>query len=155
MEAADLNFSWVVEGKLAGCAGPVLEADLTFLVSRGVKALVRLAHDEEGTFEEKDIVKLGIEDCHVAVRDFSAPTQEQIERVIRFICSCLDRGKSVAVSCGAGRGRTGTVLCCYFVSRGSSAIDAVAEVRRRGRKPYETKEQLKAIEEYERLTKTI
>lgn len=154
MEAADLNFSWVVEGKLAGCAGPVLAADLTFLVSQGVKALVRLAHGEEGTFEEEDIVKLGIEDCHVAVRDFSAPTQEQIGKVIRFIYWCLDKGKPVAVSCGAGCGRTGTVLSCYFVSRGSSAIAAVAEVRRRGRKPYETEEQLKAIEEYERRIRT-
>ena len=154
MEASDLNFSWVVEGKLAGCAGPVLEADLTFLVSQGVKALVRLAHTEEGTFEEEDLVKLGIEDCHEAVRDFRAPTQEQIGRVIRFINSYLNQGKPVAVSCGAGFGRTGTILSCYFVSRGSSATDAIAEVTRHGRKPYETQEQLRAIKEYERRIRT-
>lgn len=105
MKAADLNFSWVIEGKLAGCAGPVLESDLTFLISQKVQALVRLADVEEGTFEKEDIIKAGIEDCHEAVRDFKAPTQEQIQRVIRFICWCLDGGKPVAVSCGAGCGQ--------------------------------------------------
>jgi len=33
------------------------------------------------------------------------------------------------VHCGAGLGRTGTVLACYLVSRGLTAEQAIGEVR--------------------------
>ena len=155
MDAAELNFSWVVDEKLAGCAGPVLETELEFLISKKVGALIRLTGREEGAFEEEDIIKAGMQDCHEPVQDFNAPSQEQIDRVIQFVDRHLEQGTRVAVSCVAGRGRTGTILSCYFVSKGLSSQDAVYEVKRRGRKPYETQQQLEAIQEYERRHKGV
>ena len=38
-----------------------------------------------------------------------------------------DKGNAVAVSCGAGCGRTGTILACYLISSGYSA-DAALEL---------------------------
>ncbi len=149
MDASDLNFSWVLEGKLAGCAGPVLDRDLRFLIQHSVRALVRLADEREGVFKREDIEKVGLEDCQEAVQDFAAPELDQIERVIAFIHGCLGQGKPVAVSCGAGQGRTGTVLSCYFVSSGVSAQNAIAKVREKGRHPYETEAQRQVIYAYE------
>lgn len=149
MDASDLNFSWVLEGKLAGCAGPVLDRDLRFLVQQGVRALVRLADEHEGISKREDIEKVGLEDCQEAVQDFAAPDLDQIDRVIAFIHQCLELGKPVAVSCRAGQGRTGTFLSCYFVSTGVSAQSAIAKVREKGRHSYETEAQRRVIYAYE------
>lgn len=155
MNARGLNFSWVIDGKLAGCAGPVLETDLAFLAAKGIRALVTLAQEQEGVCGMEEIARAGLEDYSEPVPDMQAPRQEQLDNVIRFINECLIHGKPVAVSCWAGQGRTGTVLTCYLVSEGLSAEDAIAEMRRKGRTPYEASAigQLQAVQEYARRQK--
>lgn len=150
VDISNLNFSWVIDGKLAGCAGPLLDRDLKLLLSQGVRALVRLAGNEEGAFSQADIEDAGLADCHEPVNDFKAPSLEQVDTVIAFIKQCLERGEPVAVSCGAGHGRTGTILSCYFVSCELSAQNAIARVREKGRRAYETEAQLQLIRDYER-----
>jgi atypical dual specificity phosphatase len=142
-----INFSWVIERKLAGCAKPYLEEELRFLYSKGIRALVRL---ERGGFESKDIIKIGITDLQEYIPDFTAPSQDQIDKIIKFIKNHLIKDEPVAVSCGAGIGRTGTILTCYFVSECNTAKDAKAIMREKGRKPYETTEQEEAIEDFAR-----
>jgi atypical dual specificity phosphatase len=141
----DLNFGWVIEGQLAGCAKPYLNEDLTYLYEKGIRAIVRL---EEGGFESEDIINLGIEDFPEYIPDYTAPSQIQIDKIINFIKSHLDKGEPVAVSCGAGIGRTGTILTAYHISEGYSFHDAELLIKREGRKPYETPGQKKALEEY-------
>ncbi len=53
----------------------------------------------------------------------------QVVRIIRFIRRQLGNGNPVAVSCGAGFGRSGTLLACYFVGEGMEAERAIAIVR--------------------------
>ncbi len=152
MYGDDLNFSWVVPGKLAGCARPSGRPDIAFLATQGVRALVRLARPREGVLHPRDMQEAGIEDYYEPVEDFTAPSQEQIDRLVAFIQSRINGGKAVAVSCGAGHGRTGTVLSCYLVSTGMSADEAVAAMHAAGRAPYErgATGQLEAIHEYAR-----
>ncbi len=123
-----MNFSWVEEGRIAGCRGPRSDNDLAFLKSMGIGALVRLAHDQETSISKTVIESHGLEDCYEPVPDWTPPSQSQIDRVIGFILSAVDRGKFVAVSCGAGCGRTGTVLACYFVTLGYSAENAIRQL---------------------------
>ena len=56
----------------------------------------------------------------------------------------------MGIHCGAGLGRTGTLLACYFVSKGMTAKNAVARVRRLRPGSIETAEQERAVEEFER-----
>ena len=123
--ASELNFSWVVEGEIAGCRGPHSDSDLSTLVALGIRALVRLADTEEATVTTQRVRGAGLEDCHEPVPDWTAPKQEQIHRVLSFVADALDSGDPVAVSCGAGYGRTGTILACYLVSEGRGADDAI------------------------------
>ena len=123
-----MNFGWVKHGCLAACRGPRSEEDLKFLASNGIKALVRLASEHETGLTSEDIAATGITDCYEPVRDFTAPSQLQIDRVITFIEEVTGQGHAVAVSCGAGYGRTGTILACYLVSSGLSANDAIDEL---------------------------
>jgi atypical dual specificity phosphatase len=150
MATIPLNFSWVIDGTLAGCARPYSARDLAFLVSQGIRAVVRLTTPEEGTLDRDAVTAAGLEDLHEPIRVLTTPADAQLERILEFIDGCLKQGKPVAISCGAGYGRTGTVLACYLVHRGWSAAGAIAEVSRRGRYAYEVPEQLAGIQAYAR-----
>jgi atypical dual specificity phosphatase len=144
----NLNFSWIVEDRLAGSSGPRSIGDLVSLRKQGIEALVRLVEPDEAWLTVKEINDVGLEDCDEPVRDFTAPTQAQIDKIITYIDSHLERGVPVGVSCNAGIGRTGVILACYLVHKGFTAKDAIELVReKRGRMP-EIPEQTVAIEEY-------
>ena len=68
--------------------------------------------------------------------------------MIDFIDKQLADERPVMVSCYAGIGRTGTVLACYLVSRGSEPADAIDEVRRLRPGSIQTPEQMAAVHEY-------
>lgn len=143
-----LKFSWVIERLLGGCAKPYYEEHIEFLYNQGIRALVRL---EKGGFESEDIINFGIEDFQEYIPDYTAPSQIQIEKIINFIKIHLSKGEPVAVSCGAGIGRTGTILTCYLISECYSVNDAESFIIKKDRKPYEKDTgQKEAIEEYAR-----
>ncbi len=68
--------------------------------------------------------------------------------MVDFINKSISEGKPVGVSCGAGLGRTGTVLACYLVSLGHSAEVAIGMVRTKRPGSIETETQEEAIKEY-------
>lgn len=140
-----LNFSWLVEGKIAGHGGPISEEKLRYLKSRGLGALVRLAEEPIAQVTTEQVARVGLDDLHLPVPDFSAPTIGQIERALSFILDSIGNGKAVGVSCGAGYGRTGTILACYLVNRGWAADRAIQEVRSKRPGSIETEEQEKTI----------
>ena len=47
-------------------------------------------------------------------------------------------------------GRTGTIIACYFVTKGLDAKNAIARTRRLRPASVETDEQVAAVEEYAR-----
>jgi atypical dual specificity phosphatase len=144
----NLNFGWVIEGKLAGSRGPRSREDLVSLRDRGIGALVRLIEPYESSVTSVDVNKAGLEDYNEPVQDFTAPAQTQIDRIIAYIDSHLERGIPVGVSCNAGIGRTGVILACYLVHKGFAAKDALELLReKRGRTP-EIPEQIEAIKDY-------
>ena len=82
--------------------------------------------------------------------DFQKVVQEQLERCMTAIERANAQNMAVAVHCGAGLGRTGTVLAAYLVSKGASAVDAIARVRRLRPGSVETETQEEAIIEFAR-----
>ena len=144
------NFSWVVEGKLAGMARlgvhQPLEDDLASLESLGISLLVSLT--EEST-PASTAAHYGIEVLHLPVQDFTPPTQEQLFAFAAEARESLDAGRAVGVHCGAGLGRTGTVLASYFVTEGMTATEAIAEVRKLRPGSIETPEQEQAVHTFQ------
>jgi atypical dual specificity phosphatase len=78
------------------------------------------------------------------------PTQEQLEQSLATIERANAQGMGVAVHCGAGLGRTGVVLACWFVTRDMTAKNAIARVRRLRPGSIETDEQAEAVELFAR-----
>ena len=143
-----MNFGWVLDNEVAGSQGPVNLQDLFFLHQQGVRAVIRM---EERTIPADTGGYVDIVDMYVPVRDFTPPDQDQIDHMIDFIDEQAVRNdRPVVVSCFAGIGRTGTVLACYLVSRGSEPADAIIEVRRRRPGSIQTPEQEAAVVEYAR-----
>jgi atypical dual specificity phosphatase len=48
---------------------------------------------------------------------------------VAAIEAALAGGRRVAVHCGAGLGRTGTLVACYLTRRGVRPDDAIARLR--------------------------
>lgn len=145
------NFSFLLPGQLAGMACPgrdrPLEDDLAALAAQGVGAVVSLT---ERPLEPAALARHDLAGLHLPVRDFAPPTLEQIGSFVDFVDHQLAAERPVAVHCGMGRGRTGTMLACYLVRQGWAPAEAIAEVRRRRPGSLETATQERMVHEYAR-----
>lgn len=148
------NFSYVIPGRLAGCAQPGrfsdLRSDLSGLARQGIGAIVSLT---ERPLDAAALRDFGFRVLHLPVPDFTPPSRIQIRDFIAFVDSCMVDGVAVVVHCGAGIGRTGTMLACYLVSRGQTAAEAIDMVRAARPGSIETEEQERSIMDYGRTVK--
>jgi len=142
------NFSWVIRGKLAGSARPENEAQLRWLRNNGIKALVCL--NKERPLDDKQVRRLGFEYLFIPVKDFTAPTQDDIVEFVIFTREMIGHNMPVVVCCGAGIGRTGTMLAACLVSLCASPEEALKEVEVKRGTGVECFTQREAVFEYAR-----
>jgi atypical dual specificity phosphatase len=90
-----LNFSWIIDGTIAGHAAPKSDDDLAWLKAQGVRALLRMTESHITTAQ---LEKMGITDCYEPVVGYPAPTGDQIERMLAFIKLALSDNRPVGVS---------------------------------------------------------
>jgi atypical dual specificity phosphatase len=138
------NFSWVIEGEIAGMARPIGREDglWRWLKEKGVGLVVCLTLAPPAADE---MAAAGIDVLHVPVADFSAPTVEDIEKFLEQARFYRHEGKGIVVHCGAGVGRTGTMIACYLVDRGMTSREAIDLVRRKRPGSIETADQEEAV----------
>jgi atypical dual specificity phosphatase len=141
------GFSWVDKPLLAAMGRPESVDELAWLRKQGIDVLLSLTEDPlpRGWVNEAGLMLV-----HVPVEDMEAPTQQQLDRCVTAITRANAQGIGVAVHCGAGLGRTGVVLACYFVERGLTAQNAIARVRRLRPGSVETEDQAEAVEVFAR-----
>jgi atypical dual specificity phosphatase len=83
--ASPRNFSWFVEGKLAGMGYPVSD-NIPFLAQEGIRTLVNLTTvaSHPSTYEEGARAH-GMAVHSIDIQDFTPPTMEQIEEFLRIV----------------------------------------------------------------------
>jgi atypical dual specificity phosphatase len=143
------NFSFVIPDLLAGMERPgtfaKLRDDLEYLKIHKINAIVSLT---ESQLERAFIEEFGFRYLHMPVQDFTPPSCEQIEKFLSFQRRAEADGLATVVHCGAGLGRTGTMLACALVSRGMPAEAAIDRVRTLRPYSIETVEQEDCVRHY-------
>lgn len=116
----------VLENKLSGMPKPE-ETDLKALYESGIRAIVCLLEDDTivNSYNEN-----GFESLWLPVPDQNAPTTRQVEELVKFIDAQNEKGNKVAVHCKGGRGRTGTLIASYLISKGASFDEAMDQIEK-------------------------
>jgi len=102
----------------------------------------------ERPLNDEQVKSWGFEYLFIPVKDFAAPTVDDMEKFVSFTNEMLKQNKAVVVCCGAGIGRTGTILAAYLVSTCSSPEDALRLVEEKRGIGVESHAQREAVYEY-------
>jgi atypical dual specificity phosphatase len=137
--------TWLDDGQVAACRYPRDDAALRKLADAGVRLIVNLHRRQHPSAQ---LSSLGLQELHLPVEDFTPPSQAQLHTGVAAMREQIDAGTPVAVHCGGGLGRTGTLVACYFVSRGLSAEEAIATVRTARPGSVETPAQEAAVQQF-------
>ena len=159
-----MNFSWLVPGQIAGVGQPgnrdcdlddsqeQLVEDLQLLHERGIRAIVSLT---ERPLKERLVQARNMAYLHLPVADMQPPTLADAIKFVEFAETAERENRPLAVHCGAGMGRTGTMLACYLVRKGLEAQQAMAQIRQKRPGSVETAEQESVVREYADYLKTL
>lgn len=146
-----VNFSWVVDGLLSGCAFPSNAGHFQFLVEAGVRHLVTLTEFTPPLH----LLPKELKFHHIPVEEFDSPSLQQMHQVHRILRQAQEKHEGVTVHCYWGLGRTGTMLAaCLVALHGVNADDAVREIRRRRPFSIETYEQENAVRQFAQSLKS-
>lgn len=131
---------WLVKEKIL--AGPYPynpggikpELFLHNLVENGFRSFVDLTEEDELTHYVnvlRDNFSQEINYSRFPIEDYSIPSEDLMEQILKYIQAEISRGKRVYLHCFGGIGRTGTVAGCFLVESGldgSAAISKLAEL---------------------------
>lgn len=143
------GFSWIEKPLLAALAHPEAPEELTWLREQGIELLISLTEDP---LRRDWVDNAGLLGFHDPMLDMEPPTAHQLEQALSAIRRAHEHGMGVAVHCGAGLGRTGVVIACYFVSKGTAPQEAINRIRRLRPGSIETEDQEQAVFEFARAS---
>ncbi len=106
----------VVDDHLWRGAAPSAEG-YRALAARGATTIVDLRAEEGIEDDVRVATDLGMNVVRIPMRDGQAPTEAEVER---FLVAVRESPGTVFVNCGAGVGRTGTMVGSYMVRSGEA-----------------------------------
>lgn len=135
---------WIEANALFVCPYPRTEAEFAVLAALPVQCLINL-HSKAHRPER--LAQFGMTEHHFPTPDFQPPTPTVLKTATILIQQEVMAGRTVAVHCGEGLGRTGTLIACYLLRTDAEIcpINAIQRVRMLRPGAIETPAQEKAI----------
>ena len=130
---------WVADNFLAGPTpvtfrSPRTLDNLRALHSAGVRRIIALLSDDEVLLEVKDqLPDACFQVTRFPVVDGTAPSCREMRVILDAIDTALHERQTVYLHCMGGRGRTGTVVGCWFarhgLAGGHAALKRLSDLR--------------------------
>ena len=140
------NFSWLIQGKLAGSAIPTSKKEVEWMQEVGVKTIVTIREEPLDANWVNEMNYL-----HVLSDDMGVPSFEDLKNSVDYVHKKIQNEEPVLVHCLAGLGRTGTILACYLIKyEKMSAVDAIHHVREKRHGSIQSFVQEEIIFQYEK-----
>jgi atypical dual specificity phosphatase len=149
MSAPD-GFTWVDPPLLAAMAQPGSAEEYQWLRDQDIHLIISLCEESP---PRTWLNEAGLFSMHIPIQDMHPPSHQQIDQCMSAIEKAQKHAFAVGVHCGAGLGRTGTILACFFVKKGMNAASAISHVRRIRPGSIETDDQADAIADFARRLK--
>ena len=126
-----MDHFWVIPGSLGGGSHPARHGELVeqlkVLSGLGYGAILTLTADG---LDAKALQAAGLDWLHLSIPESGAPSQDQMDRAVRFLKASNRAGKAVFAHCFAGYGRTGVIVAGLLIAGGEDPQAAIARVRR-------------------------
>ena len=105
----------VLPGKLYRFYCPSSENDFRIIVENKITCVITALDDENliKTIQNK-LQDLSIIHLVVKTQNFKTPDEDQLQKCISVAVEHLKRGENILIHCGAGQGRTGTIMACLL-----------------------------------------
>lgn len=146
-----MDCSWIEPGILAAGSIPFNADHIRSLRQIGIRAILSLTERPLTVFQEISpalLDELDILYFHVPLSNRRPPSLEQARQIVQIINRATAQQRPLFVHGQAGVGRTGTVLCLYYLMRGKSLGEAQAILKaRRAQSALVTDDQLKFLKE--------
>ncbi|MBC8251416.1 MAG: dual specificity protein phosphatase family protein [Candidatus Nitrosopelagicus sp.] len=140
------NFSWLIQGKLAGSAIPTSKKEVEWMQEVGVKTIVTIREEPLDANWVNEMNYL-----HVLSDNMGVPSFEDLKNSVDYVHKKIQNEEPVLVHCLAGLGRTGTILACYLIKyEKMSAVDAIHHVREKRHGSIQSFVQEEIIFQYEK-----
>lgn len=121
-------------------------------LSREFDAVVILVEDFELDYDPQEWKRRNVEVLHFPIPDFSAPSIENLLKILHWIEDRVLEGKRVLIHCVGGLGRSGTVAVAWLMySRKLSLHEALYKVRKIRPGAVETAEQMEILKKFEQF----
>ncbi len=139
---AALNLSWVTAQLAVGGRFPLQQAE-RLVRQHDIRHVVDLR--VEDCDDEEVLREHGIELLHLPTQDACGVSLPMLDEGVAWVNDKLDRGLNVHIHCQHGVGRSALLALCVLVSRGETALRALARAKGARRVIAPSPEQLHAF----------